>query len=196
MEFRHFLESTSKNLVIVDIQPQYAQNINFMGEFPNFVSQYQSILNCYVGQAHGLSKDTKQTIAKWYYKNGVPKDVIYRMKWFDKGYAFFRDIMDSDKCFMRDDIVKIIRYMIKKKVNDSRQLSKRDVLNLKIPDFIYKELEDMPIYIPELRWYINKWNGADICGGGFNECYEEVLLLADALNLKFNPVQQFIYGKT
>lgn len=192
MGFKNFCEQTSKKLVIVDIQPAYSKAIYFMEEFAQFVPQYDQILNLYVGE---LSGDTKQTIAKFYYQNRVPKEIIYKMRWFDKGYAFFRDMMDARMCYMRDDIVRLVRFMIRKKVNDSRELTQLQVAKLKIPDYTYDKLEDYYMGIPNIRWILPKWNGCDICGGGLNECLEEVLILADALKLQYNVVNQFVYGQ-
>jgi hypothetical protein len=187
--FGQFFESASKRLIIVDVQPSYAKVIPWIKEFPQFVDQYSEILTLYNGPDLGM--ENKSEIAKFYWRNGMKKETIYRMKWFQKNYAFFRDLMDQ--CWLREYIVKIARYMLRNKINDIRQLSKEDVKKINVPDLLYNELEKYGFYIPDLANYIRKWNGADICGGGFHECLDEVMILADAMRLKFNIIHKFTY---
>ena len=83
--------------------------------------------------------------------------------------------------------------MIGNKVNDMRKLKQWQFEKLKIPNLTFNAIDDYFVGVPELRSHLLKWSGADICGGGLNECLEEVLILADAMRIKFNIVRQFVY---
>jgi hypothetical protein len=184
-----FSQFINKKLVIVDVQPSYKNYIWWLKDFANFVNPYQNILVLYNGPDLGF--ENKLDIAKFYLSNGIKKETIYRMKWFEKNYAFFRDAMDQ--CWERDGIIKIIKYMLKNNKRDIRQLTEEDVKKINVPELIFDNLEEVGFFIPDLAKHIRKWNGADIVGGGLDECLEEVMLLAEAMNVKFNIIHQFTY---
>lgn len=185
--FKQF--ANGKKLVICDVQPAYAKNIHFMDEFANFINEYQDILVLFNGPDLGM--DRKMDIGNWYLRNKVPRQKILNMKWHEKNYGFFRDAMDS--CWARESIIRIVRFMVYKKYTDIRQCTKQDVKRIGVDELVFKNIENHFIGIPDLRWVLPKWNNADICGGGFNECLDEVLILAEALRLNLNIVHQFVY---
>lgn len=187
--FKNFCESTGKKLIIVDVQPTYAKNINWMKDFNKFVEPYGEILCLYNGPDLGF--ENKGDIARFYMKYGMKRETVTRMKWFEKNYAFFREFMD--RCWLREDIIKIIRYMLRTKTWDIRNLSEEDIRKIGVSDLVHSELEKYGFYIPELAFIIRKWAGADICGGGLEECLEEVMLLGDSLKLNFNVIRQFTF---
>ena len=191
MGFAEFItENTNgKKLIIVDVQPAYASYIPWIRQFGSFVSQYQDILCLYNGPELGF--ESKSAIANFYLLNGIPRETIAKMKWFEKNYAFFRDLIDTG--WDRNDIIKLVRFMLRNKIRDIRQLSREDVLKLGIDDLEFEKLEDYGFYIPDLARLVRKYNGADICGGGYHECLEEVMILGDALNLNFKIQNQFTY---
>jgi hypothetical protein len=185
--FKQF--ANGKKLIICDVQPAYAKNIHFMNDFAKFLENYQDILVLFNGPDLGF--EGKSDIARWYFRFGVPKHKIMSMKWHEKGYAFFRDPMDS--CWARESIIRIIRYMLRKRYTDMRQLSKRDVKIIGVPELTFAKLEQHFLGIPQLRGIIPKWNGADICGGAFHECLDEVMILIEALRLNINIIHDFTY---
>ena len=85
--------------------------------------------------------------------------------------------------------------MIKTRKFDWRELTDEDFDKLAIPDMTRKLVEDYNFNIPDLAFKIRSVNGADICGGGFDECLAEVTLLADAMNVKLNIINKFTYGQ-
>lgn len=138
-----FIESNSNKLVIVDVQPAYQNYISFMDRFGEFVNSYSEILVLFNGPDLGM--DSKSTIANFYLKNGVKRDVILKMKWHEKNYGFFRDLMDS--CYLREDIVKIIRYMLRMKKNDIQDLTEEDIEKINISNLIFGKLKNYGFYI-------------------------------------------------
>jgi len=173
-------------LVICDVQPAYKDHIFFMKDFREFVSQYQEVLVLYVGPS--LAQDRIGQVANYLMRHGSFKHKeVLNFKYFDKSYAFFRDMMDSG--FDDDDIIKVVRHMIKKRVYDLRDV--KNIHCLKVENL---DPDRTNVYIPDLRWILPKWDHFDLCGGGREECLKEVELLSTALNLNFNTVPQFVYG--
>ena len=83
--------------------------------------------------------------------------------------------------------------MLIKKKTDIRDLTKDDIRRLKIDNLTLKTIQDHYLGIPDLYGIINKWNGSDICGGGLDECLEEVMILADAMKLRLNIIHKWTY---
>lgn len=198
MYFRHWFEATGSKLAICDVQPAYQKNIEMafdMREFAEFVNQYLEIYVMYNGPELGYVHDIPANIGRWYYKFGVKKETLQRMKWFEKNYNWFRDLMDAHgACWHRPYIVKLARYMIINRIWDWRELSEEDIKKLGIPDLTQDELEKWGFNIPDLAFRIRKLNGADICGGGINECLDEVMILAEAMNVQLNVIDAFTFG--
>lgn len=185
MNFNQFIKN---KLVICDIQPSYQHVFTFsMKDFCQFVENYADVVVLYNGPDLGM--EDANVIARFYRKNGMKVDTIRRLRWFQKNYAWFRDLMDT-QCFYRPQIVRIVRYMIENKKWDWRDLTDDDFKKLKIDKI---NTEKYALNIPDLAFRIRTMNGADICGGGLDECLEEVLILADALSIKFNKINEFCY---
>ena len=101
--------------------------------------------------------------------------------------------MDSDICFPRQDIIKIVKYMIDNDIVDIRDLSEEDVDSIAVDDLLFDDLEDYGFNIPDLEEVLPRWRGSDIAGGARYECLAEVEILASAQGLSFNQVDRFIY---
>lgn len=191
MKFFNLLESMNGSLVVVDVQPSYKKYIHFnIFNFVQFMSKYSRILVLFNGPELGM--ENQEEILWFYLENGFPEEEVHKLTFFEKGYAFFRDLIDA--CWAREDILKIIKFMIKKNYYDIRQLTENDIKALKISELTMDVLENHGFYIPELRKILPTWNKSDICGGGFQECLNEVILLSEALNLKMNLIKEFVYG--
>lgn len=176
-------------LVVVDVQPAYS--VHFMDRFAEFVSSYQEILILYNGPELGFPNNAK--IAKWYRKNGVSREVIARMSWFEKNYGFFRDLMGD---WDREDIVRLTRYMLRNKIWDWRMLSE-PVAN-RIGEVLGKDMsiryrENHFFGIPQVAFGLRKWNNCDVIGGSCEECLEEILILMEALQMKYKVNYEFVY---
>ena len=190
-------ENNSGRLIVVDVQPEYQQNISFnIDDMLDLALNYSEILFLFNGpDLGGVDENELKNfyLEKLDYDEDKYNELMRKSQFFDKGYAFFRDMMDSNLCFLKEDIVKIVKYMINNDINDIRDLSKKDVENINVDDLAVEELEDYGFWIPELQNILPDWNGADILGGHKDECLAEVDILADAMDLQFNHINQFIY---
>jgi len=183
------------SLIIVDVQPEYERNISFdVAELLRSAQEtYNKILVLWNGPDLGFCSQN-ELIAYYAEKLDYEADeFLAKATFFDKSYGFFRDLMDHP-CFDHYAIVKIVSYMIQRGINDIRELSEQDVQNIGVSDLLHEQLEDYGFFIPDLQSILEDWNGSDICGGGQNECLAEVEILAEAMNLRFNQVQAFIYA--
>jgi hypothetical protein len=137
IKFRQFLaEQQSNSLIIVDVQPSYINNIDFsVSDMLEFADNYSSILVLYNGPDLGL--DSEQEVVNFYleeldYNKNADK-LLSKMKFFDKGYGFFRDYIDT--CVIdHEEIINLVKYMIKNNIDDVRDLSSKDFENLSIVD--------------------------------------------------------------
>lgn len=189
--FNIFCEESSSGLVICDVQPSAKNYIHFdMREFCKWAMIYPRVVVLYNGPEFGF--ENAGTIARWYNQNGVPGRVLRSWKWFQKNYAWFRDIIDSG-CHHRQHVIKLIRYMVKNKKWDWRDLTEEDFAKLKLPTLTIDMVDEYNFNIPDLAFKIRSLNGYDICGGHVEACLEEVTLLAEALNVQLNVVRKWTY---
>ena len=189
-ESRILLESRSTPVIIVDIQPAYDSHcghlIEDLCEFLN--NQHGKILILFNGEDLGL--DSLSDVQQYYLDNGLSEDKLNDIDWKEKMYGYFRDIMDSG--FDDSTVIKVIRGMIYNRVNDSRELPTEFVESLIETDNL--NLEDYPAFLPDLSiQLLRKYKNSYICGGGENECFKEIKLLMNALNIKHKIIQKFIY---
>lgn len=195
LTFKNYLsESKQQTLVIVDIQPTYEPNFKKSFSRANFFSYletepFKKIVYLYNGE---LTSDTEHTIKNFWMKGELAPNIIKRLKFFDKGYGFFRDMMDSG--FSDKEIVDVAKYMIDKGINDFRDFTEEEFSKFhftKIKN--YSEIEDYPIWIPEVWKFIQPLNNVVLVGGGKNECLKEIMLLFQALNKSYTINEQFVY---
>ena len=212
MEFRQFLERygefNTNNVIVCDIQPMYSKYIGFsVYQFADFLKQMinkgRNILYLYNGE-NTVGEDTKEDIIRWlvdalYEGEGKDDDydeldTIYtafmrKIIWHDKGYNYLRPWMDEG--VSNATIIKTIRYMANKHINDSRNLEEDELEYLTQGENIP---QNDPIFIPPIPLNtLKQFNGAFICGGGKHECLKEVQLLMNAFNIKHTMMSQFIF---
>jgi len=90
-------------------------------------------------------------------------------------------------------IKKAIRYMMSKKVYDSREIEIEEWKE-QFPDDWQDSFEYDSINLPDIPLNIlKKWSGSYIIGGGKNECLKEVQILMSVFNIKYKEVRKFIY---
>jgi len=198
------------NLVVVDIQPEYEKALTFdPSEFVGmlFTTDYDSIYYLYNGTdtVGGVSEDElKEWLAE---KSGMDFEEAYqimdKMEFYDKGYAFFRYCIDEG--IDNDNIVALIKYMIEKNINDTRDLDQqfweefvdryKEYLDLE-PQEIRELLEfsgDM-INIPELMDFLKRIRGQiTLVGGGLEECLKEVVIALQALDKQYKIDDYWTY---
>lgn len=194
MRFKTFYlkETTSNSLIVVDIQPSYKKYFGFkVSDLCDHLinSDYDKILYLYNGPELGM--ETKDDIFNFLIEDGLDYDEekveqIPNMTFYEKNYAFFRDMMDYG--YDEDDIIKLIKYMIDNKIDNSQD----------IDDETFEELDIEPlgsnrIWIPDVLEELKKYNNIILCGGGRNECLREIEIALKVLNKPYKLLNKFVY---
>ena len=191
-------QGSKGSLVVVDIQPEYESGTPFdIGDMLRTAADsYSRVLFLYNGPELGMIDESGLKnfyFEKLDYDEETFDELLSKSEFFDKGYGFFRDVMDSDLCFDRSSVIKIVKYMIDNDYRDIRELEEEDVDAIGVSELLFDDLEDYGFYIPDLEEVLPNWNGSDIAGGARNECLAEVEILGAAQGLSFRQVGRFIY---
>ena len=203
MQFKSYLEekmSASSVLISIDVQPIYDHALE------HILPQYVKTLNSFKGRivvffnGPDIDGDSKEKMIYFLFESGVEEEVIQRIEFKEKVYAFFRNWMDRG--MDRGHIIKAIRYMVVNRINDSRDVSEEDWSKVfggeegdwneftDIPDIVSSDMINIPdINIAELKSYKNIY----LCGGGENECLAEFRLILDSFNIKYTTIKSLIY---
>lgn len=200
LNFTEWLTDNYHNLIVVDIQPAYSNSIRFKNEFfsylKNAVSKNKKIIYFYNGESLGFD-DNPDLIIQWLiedeYSDDEDMESLYsslkrNIIWFDKGYGFFRAWMDEG---VEDSvIIKVIRYMVSKRINDSRDIEEEVLEYLTGGNYPQHD----PLYMPDISLgTLKQFAGSYMCGGGENECLKEVRILMNAFNINYTLLSRFIY---
>lgn len=183
-------------IVSIDIQPAYEKWCrNIIPKFIELINTTTSpIYYWFNGSDVGIDH-TVESIKYWLFEHGVDEDKLDRIYFREKGYAFFRNFMDLG--MDHEDIVKIIIFMIKNDINDSRDISVGQWVSI-LGDDLYSQYSDIigtdniyvpDISIPELRQLVN----CVVIGGGRDECLAEFLLLVRALGIPHKVDYNLVY---
>jgi predicted nucleotidyltransferase len=190
-----------KTIINVDIQPEYENYISFdLNKWVNFINQSSNsnrIVFLYNG-ADTLGMVSESDYINWLNELGIDEDVLNNATFYDKGYAFFRYCIDSS--IDEDNIVDLVKYMLKHEINDSREIdeemwdnymeetghNQQDVRDL------LESADDM-INIPDLMDFLKNYSNIVLTGGGVNECLKEVEIALLSLNKNFNTLSEFVY---
>lgn len=190
---------SGKNLVVVDIQPEYMGGINFLGEFVEFLNdnydEISSITFLYNGY-DTLGMVREDDYKMWWVDYGLDESIVYESRFYDKGYAFFRYCIDSD--IDDDTTTNLVRMMIEKDIDNSRKLDEEfwDEFIERYGDNDVRELlefADDCINIPDLMEYLSNYNNIVLVGGGIDECLKEVEIALNALVKPYTTIPKFIY---
>lgn len=190
--FKQFItEEFNKTLIIVDIQPAYSKNISFdIPSFCEYVDSFSTIEVFYNGEDLGM--DSVYDIQNFYMENGMEEETIDNMNFFEKNYAFFRDLMDEGV----DDevIVELGKLLIGKKIWDWRDLDDDDYETFcSIHDIDY-DRDSYNFNIPDVLFHINKLpDNCILVGGGEYECLREVELCFMMLDKPYSLNHKYIY---
>lgn len=224
MRIRELLEGRNHPVIVVDVQPEYSgvmdgdENPIFTQIIEFVHNQTGPVLFFVNGEDTGLTGDSIDGI-KQYWSDTICEladdssetdsydlDDDYNdcdpIEWsryeiVDKGFGFFRGLMDTG---VPDNvIIRIIRTMYQQRVNDSRELFggeddpeyHANMLGLgldvdKHPDPVITEWTSVA--------QLKRYSGAYIVGGGRHECLREVEILMNAFNIRYKRIDQLIYG--
>ena len=220
MRANEFLtEGKSMPVIVVDVQPEYANYGNNAAVCHNIVTfvvnQTGPVLFFANAENTGVSGDTIYDIKRYWedevYEYSGEYDDPYqdpnfkepidwsRFTLVDKGYGYLRSWHDQGV----DDtvIVKAIRLMYQAKVNDSRELfggedsdtyeqGMRDLLG---DDYLIGMGDPISVGWASVA-QLKKFNGAYLVGGGRNECLWEVKVLMNAFNIRYKMIDSLVYG--
>jgi hypothetical protein len=190
---------SGKNLVVVDIQPEYQNSIPFLHSFIGFLNQNYDELSSVTFLYNGndtLGMINENDYKFWWMDNGLDENIIEESSFYDKGYAFFRYCMDSN--IDEDVTTNLVKMMVEKNVNDSRDIDESfwgefverygdtDVREL-------LEFADDCISIPDLMDFLSDYRNIVLVGGGINECLKEVEIALNALDKPYTTISKYLY---
>ena len=112
------------NLISVDIQPEYENAFSFdLYSYVSFLNQNIDKMNSLTFLYNGadtLGMISESEYKMWLIENGFDEENLNSVRFYDKGYAFFRFCMDEGAD--EDEIVNLVKYMIHNNINDSRDI--------------------------------------------------------------------------
>lgn len=197
-ESRILTESISligKTLINVDIQPEYESAIHFLPQWVKFLNKTNaSIIFLYNGDQMGMISESEYV--HWLFQLGVKERVLNSAQFYDKGYAYFRYCIDS--AINEDEIVSLIKFMIHKNINDSRDLDE-EFWDDFVETYPYEDIRDLlefsddMINIPDLMDFLKYKNNIVLTGGGIYECLKEVEIALMALDKSYQILNEFTY---
>ena len=183
-------------LLSIDVQPAYFDGILFsMPDYISMLNDYEGPI-IYMYNGEDLSRDDLGMIKKWLMSWGAEEELLDRISFVEKDYAWIRSPIDMG--ISHDDIVLVLKKMIWEKINDSRDLDMDEVNNMDISgemkEFIIEEQDVM--FLPDITEKIEELDRCRLVGGGAQECLLEVKLLLDAVDSEYSVDNRFVYGGT
>lgn len=184
-------------LVVVDIQPEYEDVFTFeLSELRKYLNSTKTpILFLYNGEDLGMVNE--DAYRDWLeYTVRVKASVLNRASFYEKGYAFFRILIDLG--YSQEECVQLAQYMMKLDVTDSRNITDEqwdDYLEMGGSEDIVAALKEEDVFfIPPLMDVLERLVGSiELIGGAENECLLEVLIALDAMEMSYDLNRDFIY---
>lgn len=174
-----------------------------LGVFVKFVNDNYDKMGKLIFLYNGhdtLGMTTEGNYKEWLMEYGMKEEILSGAIFYDKGYAFFRYCMDN--AIAKDDIVDFVKFLIKRGINDSREMTKelwREYIRGQSHAFMREELvallehSDDMIHIPDLMEFLRGYNNIVVTGGGINECLKEVEIALKALDREYVVYDEFVY---
>lgn len=189
-----------RHLVVVDVQPDYEDGFSYwLPEFVDFLNtnhhKFSHITFLFNGPDLGFPDENEYRM--WWQENELDDDIISYSSFYDKGYAFFRSCMDMGGD--HEGIVNLIKFMISKDINDSRELEEQEFWDEFVEIYGNDDIRELMefsgdcVSIPDLMEELRGYNNILLCGGGENECLKEVEIALDALDKPYNFINRFVY---
>lgn len=200
-QIRKEILSSSRPVIVVDVQPAYADIEPSVCEaVVQFVAkQTGQVLLLINADDQGLTDDTEQSVIDWW--NNTASDYDLELDWnkitiVDKGYGYLRSWMDTG--INEEVILETIREMHKQDVPDSRDLELPPVAERSSTEQeIGEAIEAMDGDPLQTGWLepslLRKFNNAYLIGGADNECLSEVELMLKAFLIKYERIEKLIY---
>lgn len=208
-------ESTNTNLLIVDVQPEYASFSDYVvdgvrdmiqrangkivivfndfggGDEPEQVAAYLAGIN---PENDGYEYD--EELDDYVPIEQTPVQLkLQRAQFVQKEYGFLRPMMDqgiSDRT-----IIQLLRLMYQNKVGDSRELDYET-----LPDDVKLDISNCNFDWDNEGISVQEWVPVSLLkqlspfymmGGGRNECLREIELICNAFNIRYTRIDRLIY---
>lgn len=184
----------TEGLLLVDLQPAYLGRgrsglMQRVFEHIDTLPAETPLMAMYVHEE--LSHNFLEDVQDFWRDQGASEELIDRIQWVEKDYAFLRGWMDNG--VDDDTIVSVLRTMQDLRKSDSRDLSD-DLLEELAPgrprydpliasEYVYDAVRAM-------RQTASRWF---TCGGGLNECLKEVELVLDAQRVNYSQLAHLTY---
>lgn len=186
-------EQVVNHLLVVDIQPEYEDAFGFdVSEFCSVMDELHNRgtrLSILYNGADTLGMISENDYRMWLLDNGMSEDLAFGVSMYDKGYAFFRYCMDEG--IDEDQIVQLVKEMISMDINDSRDLDEEFWTTfVELMEFS-DDCISIPDLMDELRSQVS--SGVYLTGGGLQECFKEVEIALQALDISYNVYTKFTY---
>jgi hypothetical protein len=188
--------SLSLPIIIIDVQPAYDKFCSsIMADLASFLNSAKGSITCFFNGPDVGVEDSIQSVAYYYSEHGVNEEVIERIDFKEKSYAFFRNWMDAG--MDRKHLIKAIRFMVMERIVDSRDVSSDQWKELFGED--YEELSSViesedNINLPDISLSaLKSLGGCYLCGGAKDECLSEFRFLLESFNIPYKLVSSLIY---
>lgn len=191
------------DLISVDIQPAYEDFFSFdKYSFGQMINQshdeVRRLTFLFNGPELGFPSEDEY---KWWLIEdcGIDEEIIASAYFFDKGYAFFRYCMDEG--VDDDDIVDLIKFMIRHNINDSRDIDE-EMWNMFMQEYNHDQSEvrdlleyaDDMINVPDVMNFLENYSqNIVLCGGGLQECLKEVEIALMAMDKPYRLFTEYCY---
>ena len=193
-KFKLFENTNTKTIIVVDVQPGHQDFISFdIYDFTNYLNENKDKNILYLFNGTELGYEDEYELKQWLYEYGLDENTY--INFHEKGYGFFRDLMDNSYVD-NGDIVKIGKEMIKNDIYDYREFD--DDIKEKYEEIYNIYSDDYLMYIPDdivdfFKNNIYSNETSEIIGGGQGECLTEIELLLNIMDLKYVENFDFIY---
>lgn len=194
---------THDTFMSVDIQPEYINGFKyFLPKFIQYMNENAGEMNRIVFLYNGyetMGQTDEGNYRMWLMENGLKEEVLDRIMFYDKGFAFFRYGIDKGLDFFTTS--NFVRFMYENRISDSiemtremwakylRQYRREDKKTV----FELLENNDDCIRIPDLMRFLERYNNILLVGGGVEECLAEVTIALTALRKNYDLLDKFTY---
>ena len=188
-------DTTPGGVLVVDLQPAYTeaiapsllrQTFAYLQSLPEDLPLVAFWVN------NELSGDTEESVRNYWYESGASEELLERIEFREKPYAFLRGWMDQG--VPHDAMRAVLKALRDKNIWDSRQLDADTLQSLsedgsQLADPLFREetVEDVAAL---MRRYERPWA---TCGGGRDECLLEVELALSSADVSFERIQYLTY---
>lgn len=194
------MKTSISGLLVVDLQPAYARpsagssiSSHLMRNTLAHIASLDDetpVTVLYVCEE--LSGDTLLDVHEFWREHGADDELIERLNWVEKPFGFLRGWMDNG--IDEDDICAVLQELRKRGSWDSRDLPEDTLEKLSSDGFalsspLFRD-EAVDNLLANARRAGGHW---ETCGGGQNECLQEVELVFQSGGVPFERLHHLTY---